>query len=83
MEYYLLIARSITYAQRMQRALRQAGIPSGILRAPAQVNPKGCSHAVRIGPEDLARVQNVLSAAKLQPNHIYAKTQQGYEEVAS
>ena len=33
-EYDLILARSVTYAQRMQRALNRAGIRSQLFRAP-------------------------------------------------
>ena len=34
MEYYLILARSVTYAQRMQKTLDRAGIRCRIFRAP-------------------------------------------------
>mgnify|MGYP000645688303 CR=1 FL=1 len=43
MEHYLIIARSVTYAQRMQRALGQAGIRSQIYRAPRDLTDMGCA----------------------------------------
>ena len=39
MEHYLIIARSVTYAQRMQRALARSGIRSRIFRAPGPDGP--------------------------------------------
>ena len=40
MEHYLLIARSVTHAQRIEKALRDAGVRATVLRAPTQINPK-------------------------------------------
>ena len=34
MDHYIIIARSVTYAQRMQRALARAGVRCQIFRAP-------------------------------------------------
>ena len=42
-EHYLIIARSVTYAQRMQRALGLAGIRNQIYRAPRDLTDTGCA----------------------------------------
>lgn len=41
MEYYLILARSVTYAQRMQRTLGRTGIRSQIFRAPRDLTDLG------------------------------------------
>lgn len=81
MEHYLLIARSVTHAQRMETALRSAGVWGTILRAPTQINPKGCSYAVRIHATHMDAARDVLTAMKVPPIHIFAKTSDGYREV--
>lgn len=43
MEYDLILARSVTYAQRMQRALNRAGIRSQLFRAPRDLTDLGCA----------------------------------------
>ena len=48
MEYDLIIARSVTFAQRMQKALEQAGIRCRIFRAPRDLTDLGCAYAVQI-----------------------------------
>ena len=53
MEYDLILARSVTYAQRMQRALNRAGIRSQLFRAPRDLTDLGCAYVVRISPYDL------------------------------
>lgn len=81
MEHYLLIARSVTHAQRMEKALRDAGVRGTLLRAPAQINPKGCSYAVRIDASRAEQVRAVLSVMKIPPVHVYAESSNGYREV--
>ena len=54
MSHYLMICRSITYAQRASRALQRAGISNGIARVPAGMVRSGCGYAVRIREEDLS-----------------------------
>ena len=63
MAYYLLLSRSITHAQRMSRALEQAGISAAFFRPPVGLTDRGCSYAVRIGeryfPSALARLRSL------------------------
>ena len=47
--YYLIMCRSLTYAQRVANTLERAGIPARILRSPAEISPRGCSYSVRVG----------------------------------
>lgn len=82
MEHYLLIARSVTHAQRMEKALRDAGVRGTVLRAPTQINPKGCSYAVRIEASHLDLTRTVLAAMKVPPVHIYILSSGEYREVA-
>ena len=48
MNEILFIARSVTHAQRMVRALEQCGIRSFLFRAPAGLTGSGCSYAVKV-----------------------------------
>ena len=44
MEYVLLMAGSITHAQRMAAVLENRGIRSFIARAPEGTDPRGCGY---------------------------------------
>ena len=48
MEQYWIIARSVTYAQRMEKALAGAGIRTRIFRAPRELSDRGCAYAVEL-----------------------------------
>ena len=48
MPHYLLLCRSITYAQRMSGALERAGISARVLRPPVGLTDRGCGYAVRV-----------------------------------
>ena len=45
MIYYLIVCRSLTYAQRTAAVLERAGITARILRAPKSIAGEGCSYA--------------------------------------
>ena len=82
MVYYLIICRSLTYAQRTAQALERAGITAHILRSPRSVSGEGCSHAVKVAERNLARALQVLKRAGLSPKRIFLTEGTGdYREV--
>lgn len=83
MLYYLIICRSLTYAQRTAAALGRAGITAHIYRTPRQIAGEGCSHCVRIRQRDLEDSMAVLRQADLPPKRVFlAEDGGGYQEVA-
>ena len=81
METYLLIARSVTHAQRMARILESCGIRAGMMRAPAGLSANGCGYAVRIRSEHLASAHACLAKAELRPQGVFASDGTDYREV--
>lgn len=82
MVYYLIICRSLTYAQRTAAALERAAITAHIMRSPRSVATKGCSHAVKISQRRLADALVVLRRAGLPPDRVYITQGDGsYKEV--
>lgn len=82
MDYYLFIARSITQAQHMAHVLANCGIRAAVLRTPASLSERGCSHAVKIRADKLSAARLCLDRAQLQPLHIYYQDANGYNEVS-
>ena len=81
MEHYLILARSVTYAQRMQRQLERAGIRSRILRPPRDLTDLCCAYALRIALSDLAGALTTLHKAGLSPVQIFLYQYGMYQEV--
>ena len=82
MLYYLLICRSLTYAQRTAFLLERAGISARILRSPRGLVEEGCSHAVKIQERSLSLALSVLARADLSPKRIFVMSADGsYSEV--
>ncbi len=48
MNYYVFTYRSLTFAQKSVKILDKAGIPSSIVRPPAEAAIGGCSYGVKI-----------------------------------
>lgn len=81
MVYYLIVCRSLTYAQRTHAALERAGITSHILRAPKVIDQEGCSHAVKVSERSLADALLTLGRVG-SPKAIYIMASDGsYKEV--
>lgn len=81
--YYLIICRSLTYAQRTASLLGRVGVRASIQKAPSSIALEGCSHAVRIREEDLTRSLTALRRGELTPTRVFLFRQgMGYEEVA-
>lgn len=81
MEHYLILARSVTYAQRMQKALGRMGIRCQIYRAPRDLTNLGCAYAVRIAAGDLQTALKTLHAEALDPIQIFLYQRGLYQEV--
>ncbi len=71
MSYYLIVCRSITYAQRTMALLNHNGFHTRIIRTPKALSPGGCSHSVRLKEKQLVPALTLLSAANLHPEHLY------------
>lgn len=81
MDHYLIIARSVTYAQRMQRALARAGVRCQIFRAPRDLTELGCAYAVRVATGDLTGALTALHRESLDPVQIFLYQRGLYREV--
>ena len=81
MDYYLILARSVTYAQRMQRALERAGIRCQIFRAPRELTDLGCAYTVRLAVPDLTQALTVLHREALDPVQIFLNQRGIFQEV--
>ena len=82
MPHYLILCRSLTYAQRTAAALERAGIKAGSIRSPRNISGEGCSHSVKVAERDLSDALLVLQNAGLRPKRIFASEEEGkYREV--
>lgn len=82
MLYYLIVCRSLTYAQRTAAALERAGITARILRSPKSIAGEGCSHSVKISQRSLSDALRILRQAELVPKRIFITAGDGsYQEV--
>ncbi len=82
MVYYLIICRSLTYAQRTAGVLERVGITAHIMRTPKSIAGEGCSHGVKISQRRLPDALTVLTRAGLPPSRVFILDADGsYQEV--
>ena len=77
MLYYLIVCRSLTYAQRTAAALERAGIGARTVRSPKSISGEGCSHCVRVARQDLEHGLMVLRQVRLEPKRVFAAQSDG------
>ncbi len=82
MVYYLIICRSLTYAQRTAKVLERVGITAHIMRTPRSIAGEGCSHGVKIAQRRLPDALVALNRAGLSPSRVFILAADGtYQEV--
>ena len=68
---YLIMCRSLTYAQRASRALEKSGIGSGVIKAPAGLTGNGCSYCVTVSLSRGQRAVNILRSENLLQGKVF------------
>lgn len=74
---FLLMCRSLTYAQRSARMLERAAIGASVARAPRSISTRGCGYVVSVAGKNLSRAMEVLTQAGLRPEKIYRREPDG------
>ena len=71
MENYIIMCRSITYAQRGQRLLERSGISAYINKAPQNVSLEGCSYGIRIMRKNLFKALEILHKGGVKTGRVF------------
>ena len=77
MEWYYITFRSITPAQRAERALKQKGIDGTLMRAIRQISAEGCGYTLRIRPRDGGQALEILRSNEIPFRRIFHQEQTG------
>ena len=81
MIYYLIVCRSLTYAQRTAKILEGSGISGIVTKAPQGVSDGGCTYCVKVSEKRLSAALVALKAAGANPGTIYILQNDGSCEV--
>lgn len=68
---YLLLCRSLTYAQRSGKLLERKGITATVTKAPRETAKNGCSYCLRIPDRHREKALVLLESAGLAPERIF------------
>ena len=79
---YLLICRSLTFAQRTLKRIEKAGIAGSIVKAPQALLEEGCGYSVRVAETRYRRAMEALKGSELMPKRVFLQYADGhYAEV--
>ena len=73
MRNYLITFRSVTYAQRGEAALRNAGIPCTLQRTPRFMEERGCGYSLGVGKTEIHRGLDVLRSRQIPFRKVYVR----------
>lgn len=81
---YLILCRSLTYAQRTARILERSGISNHVMRTPRGISGEGCGYSVRISEHRLGDALVLLRKEGLGPKQVYVQRgEDTYSEVST
>ena len=78
--HYIIMCRSLTYAQRAERLLERAGIYSGLTKAPQGITPEGCTFGVKLQAKHVQRALAVMRGAGVKTGKIFRIAEDGKVE---
>ncbi len=77
MENYLILCRSLTYAQRTVHALSRARVTCRMIRTPHEITTAGCGYSVKLQKRYLTRALVALRIEGLSPKQLYIQQEGG------
>ena len=77
MVYYLIMCRSLTYAQKVARTLERAGVTATVMRTPKGISKEGCSYCVKISERRFAQAMRALKESETPFTRVYKQAQSG------
>lgn len=83
MKSYFVTFRSVTYAQRGERLLRDAGIHTALRRAPRYMEERGCGYSLSLRQADVVTALKLMRQAQLPFRKVYLKESDGNMEEVS
>lgn len=80
MKTYYITFRSVTYAQRGERVLRQGGVDCLLQRTPKWMETRGCGYCLRVRPGDALQALELLKKNNVHYSKLYAQSDTGKVE---
>ncbi len=80
MKHYYITFRSVTFAQRGERLLKQQGVGCTLLRTPRWMEEQGCGYALKLWTRDVFPAVRLLQENKLPMRRVYVQNADGQME---
>lgn len=74
---WLITFRSVTFAQKAERALTKAGIFCAMRRTPKELSKRGCGYCLRLRGADALAAVHLLREQEVSYGKIYAIMEDG------
>lgn len=71
MKEWLITFRTITFAQRGERAMKKNGIPCVLQRSPKAISQRGCGYCLRMRDRDAIQAVGILQKEQLNYEKVY------------
>ena len=71
MEKYVVMCRSLSYAQRGQRLLAANNVLCSVIKAPQRVSSEGCSYGLRVKALDIDKSVLILKSSGIKVGKIF------------
>lgn len=82
MKNYLITFRSVTFAQRGERLLKELGYPVALRRTPKWMEEQGCGYSLMVKTGDISAAAAALRARQLPLRKVYVQRENGRLEAA-
>jgi hypothetical protein len=73
----MITFRSVTPAQRGEKALHRAGFTCSIQRTPRWMEEQGCGYSLRIRCQDVLHCTQILTTAQIPFRKVYRRRENG------
>ena len=80
MRFYYITFRSVTFAQRGERVLRDSGIRCNLLRTPRWMEEQGCGYCLRLWTADVVPGIGMLQKHQIPFRRVYIQGKDGQLE---
>lgn len=77
MKHYLVTFRSITYAQRGERAVKGSGLSCTLQRTPRWMEEQGCGYSLVLRQADAQNAVEILRRKQIPFRKVYLRGEQG------
>lgn len=72
MEPYIIMCRSLTYAQKSAKLAQKAGFYASVIKAPPNVSDEGCSYGIKVRRVDVDKILDLLKTGGISTGRVIA-----------